>query len=408
MQHEKKRCVWSPQFDAKLSAVPGFFNAPLHTLGWIAAWFFAQYVLGYLFLLLKIVLDIVFADSMPCSTGKLVRKLIDESDLKKVRISRGPRNMAAFFPLTGGILIDRRTYGKRDPIFWAIGLHELGHLLLHRVRPIGWLLRSARLLWLSLLKFERALLVGLLVYGGSLLHTLLGWALLIALGAAAFVLLDELIASIIALVKLKATGEARPAQLVGAGLVLLFALATYVGTAAVDLLLYQHLDQVAAIATDHPTMLRSGPLGWFRHTLLAIATIPCVFVGLRAVIGVVLSPTLWLKAKDNAGTIGAALFLLVTWDRAASDTGQLLCTLTLLVAISGPGELLWPTVGFLFRNWEWFMEWVDRQLEGAAELAALTVVQLERSYSVRIATALPWAAMVAYVVWYWIAFFMSD
>jgi Zn-dependent membrane protease YugP len=162
--------------------------------------------------------------------GSWVLSEIERRDLG-IRVLVAPSEegeVDAYMPSAKTILLSRETFEKHDASFWAVAAHELGHALVHgRARLVDAVFSLARALHQGALSLAMFLVSANLLYARQDITALAHHVLILSLGARALVLVDEALASTIAL-RILAVDRAisRPAW-IGALTTLLAAFMTY-------------------------------------------------------------------------------------------------------------------------------------------------------------------------------------
>lgn len=184
----------------------------------------------------------------------------------------------AYWPNRQWIQLRRRTAYKRDPGFWAIAAHELGHALTLRRAPVLGVLFPAFRLGGMLAGLASVLLLANLFLVSTDVTALAYGALVVGLALSAGVLVDEALASRTALGLLAADERLQPGHLRAARLHLGAAFATYVAGFAGSLVLLVAWDVVSGLlATLEPPAPLAAP-SWTWWVALVL--------GVRGVIGV--------------------------------------------------------------------------------------------------------------------------
>lgn len=375
---------------------------------WLAVgWLAAGLVALALFWITRVVLDRLLDDDLPESTASWLRRLLGRCGLEgRVDVVTGPTSAAAFFPGPDLIVCDPRTYKKRDPFFWAIGAHELAHALVHtRVALLGrplFAIRAGRRVLGSLV---RGLIVANIVFGNPALGELVHGGIGVMVIAGLFVVLEELIASVVGLIILWRHGDVGARGILGACVGLLVALATYSAAVAADIAVYLHFDAVIEPLFAASFTPGAGS-GWLATTALIIATIAIAFGLLQNTVALTLSPEQFLRVSDLPIGIGSLVFVALTFDQTTGDLGQALAGVA-LVAVGGGLVLLATTaigrvIGLVIRRFRIF--WLADRLRARAEdQAMLSLASVVGSKVTRVAAWIPRASIAPFVLWYWIS-----
>jgi Zn-dependent membrane protease YugP len=178
-------------------------------------------------------LDESHPDDMPLTAGEWLAREIDRLGLRwRVRTmvtdDDAKLSLDAYHPFHGVIQLSAETHFKRDPMYWAIAAHELGHARFHIAWPrLGRVTIAALFIKRTLIAIAVALVIGNVAF--ALPHvTDIALVLLAACVALhGFVLGDELIASMYAMDMLRATPGFGPSHMRSARRMLAFAFSTY-------------------------------------------------------------------------------------------------------------------------------------------------------------------------------------
>jgi Zn-dependent membrane protease YugP len=206
-------------------------------------------------------LDRYFPDSLPINTGRWVEEHIASLGLPGVRVLALPKDGSGdcYAPDSRVILLERRTYLKRDPTYWAVGAHEVSHAFLHwRMPVLAALLHAARRGARTLPAVAMTVLYANIFYGMRALSDaafLIYAASIVLLG---LVVLDELLTSVIALRWLRADRRLAGHHWGGALLILFSALLTYLAGLVGQIVLLARYETIARIA-ERNANFRPGP-----------------------------------------------------------------------------------------------------------------------------------------------------
>lgn len=187
---------------------------PVQVRGWLAEW----WPLAIFYLLPTTLLswtsaafeafrnkfDYIHPDDMDLHTGEWIEERLKELGLEG-GVSVGGvqellfRGVDAFDPRRDIIFLGDRTFRKRDPMFWSIGAHELGHALVHRkVWVWSRLNLLARRVYQALYTYIPLWLIANSFLGWERFTQALQWALWLGVVAGVLVVIDEAVASILA------------------------------------------------------------------------------------------------------------------------------------------------------------------------------------------------------------------
>lgn len=201
-------------------------------------------------------LDESHPDDMPLTAGEWLAREIDRLGLRgRVRtvVTDGDAKLSldAYHPFHGVIQLSAETHFKRDPMYWAIAAHELGHARFHIASPrLGRVTIAALFIKRTLIATAVALVIGNVAF--ALPHVtdiaLVLFAVCVALQG--FVLGDELIASMYAMDMLRATPGFGPSHVRSARRVLALAFSTYAVSFLARALLLLQWPLVVALTRD--------------------------------------------------------------------------------------------------------------------------------------------------------------
>jgi Zn-dependent membrane protease YugP len=275
-------------------------------------------------------LDRRHADDLPVHAGQWLRETLVARGLEsKVRLWVVPQNadtVDAFLPRADAIVLGQRTFFKSDPSFWAIAAHELGHVLVRLRAP--WVHRVfllARVGARSAAQIGAMFLLTNILYGS---HTLTVWALrgyACALALGGVVLIDEALASVLAMRALAADGRLGKRQMGGAALGLVAAFMTYVGASVGQIITLVQSDYIARVVEGSRHFELGDPLA---GAAMIAAWGLAALLGLRAIalLARAVRPPL-LTAAQQKTKLAADLFyelcvaglLFLLWDQEAGE-----------------------------------------------------------------------------------------
>jgi Zn-dependent membrane protease YugP len=289
-------------------------------------------------------LDHAIPDELPETAGEWLNRRIIADGLgsaPRTLVQSKDRTRNAYFEDEHVIVLSDETFFKRDPAYWAVAAHELGHAEVrarHRVRAA--LYRGAHLPKWALSTFGVALVIGNILYGVPGMTDLGFRCLAGALLLGGFVLVEEAHASRTAMRLLAGEPAMTPTHLRAARLTLLFALFTYVADFVARAALLACWPRVVALTGAGLLGHVADPLSGWRHTLVAIGT------------GVALAYALWRlfamsappATRERYFLLGVALglcfhvallFLIIeVWDHSADSAHIWSVYLALIPAMS--------------------------------------------------------------------------
>lgn len=179
-------------------------------------------------------LDHATPDVLPETAGRWLERQIVALGLRVRSIvtdSRAKRSTNAFHPEERTIMLTEDVYFKRDPVYWAVAAHELGHAQFR----IGWPRLTALFTWCGalealLVSLGLALGLGNMPYGLPHVTDLAFVLLAVALVLHVLEIVEEMVASAIAFASLRRETTLTPAYLRNVRVVLALALSTYVAS----------------------------------------------------------------------------------------------------------------------------------------------------------------------------------
>jgi Zn-dependent membrane protease YugP len=288
--------------------------------------------LGYF--VARAALDRAVPDDLPIDAGTWAAQQAARTGLAVDVVAGGGEG--SYDPLRRIVVLSPETFQKRDPSFWAIAAHELGHAQLHRRAPgCYWLLAAVRVGGAALGSLSTAFLIGTLVCGVAL-APIARALLVVAVVADAVVLLEELDASRRArrMLATAAAGAAPSATILTGG--------------AVALVPASRLSLLSALATYAAALVvRAVPLvGWSlvleaarRRQVTAaspggLAALAAAILALLLVVSVVVAIVAFLRGRgarvghfDLVVSVAACAFLALVWRQRVDLDYQVACVL---------------------------------------------------------------------------------
>lgn len=378
--------------------------AMLCLLGWVTA----TTLSGYAFSVVRAVLDRIYPDTMPTSASQWLRSLLSAHDWgREVKVHRGPQNFNAFIPSSDAIILDAITHQKSDPFFWAIAAHEYGHVWLWRRLKLRPLFQNSRLVYTQGVIVARVVLITGALFGAAQLQEAVAMILSVVVACGAVVLVDEVLASVVAIWTLRQHSLSW-SQTLGSAVGLLFAFLTYVSGVVADGLVLLYLDplwsHLSGLQYWSPAETGVGILSGF---VLALCTIVLFWRVLVSLICFHMKDLLLLSKDATAGHVSTAVFLLLSFAHADTPTGQVLFCVGVLGSLPVlmlPFNLILGTL---------FMWTVGRTLTGRQQLRdAKELQEIQGMASVLAYKDSPMARLVVtavhtsafpFVVWFWLS-----
>ncbi len=215
-------------------------------------------------------------DELPETTEAWVQGALARQGLTGVRVGpvpAGSPGMDAFWPSARYIALKPATLSRRDPTFWAIGAHEIGHALHARHPVFGPLFTSGRGVSVLLDRLAVAALVAGVLVGGATASAVAVAVLAAAILANVVVLADEGWASLTALRLLREDGRLGRGQIARALTSLVAALGAYVAGFGARLATLAAWPTLAA-ALDGPGLVQPASLPWPALAALLALSVP--------------------------------------------------------------------------------------------------------------------------------------
>lgn len=208
-------------------------------------------------------LDKRHPDDLPLTAGEWLA-----SELERLGLHRRVRTMVTdqdaklsidgYHPFQGVIQLSAETHFKRDPMHWAIAAHELGHARFHTGWPVlGRFMIAMLYVKRVSIAVAVALVIGNVAFALPHVTNIALWLFVMCVALHLFVLLDEIVASVLAMQSLRASPMFAWSHMRSARRMLTLAFSTYlVGFLARMLLLAQWplVEQLTRDALVPPVM----------------------------------------------------------------------------------------------------------------------------------------------------------
>lgn len=220
-----------------------------------------------------------FPDELPQTAGEWLEDRLAENGLSgEVRAvavdGNGILSIDGYLPREGVIQLTAETYFKKDPIYWGIAGHELGHALFRRRHRVldaissvaGWVK------W-ALATFGLAAIVGNVLYGLPQVTSVAYQCLIGALILDVLVLVDEAFASVLAARLLSRESVLTPVHVRGARLCLVAAFMTYFSAFASHAILLTQWGRLVELIGAGRFAQVAEPLQGWRFALMVAITI---------------------------------------------------------------------------------------------------------------------------------------
>lgn len=269
-----------------MSALTGLLRDWAPLIGLVALGLILRVVISSAYRLAKRRLDRAHPDDLPLHAGQWLEEEVERRgiDVRVLVSSTNEEGVDAFLPSAGSVLLSHQTYYKKDPSFWAVAAHELGHVLTYR--RASWVpvvLEGARIVGISAASVANAMILANIMFASAAINRL-AFALASA-GLVMFVvvLLDELAASIVAVGILRRDARVDARGMRGARAALAAAFMTYLGGfAGHGLLVWERDFAVAKIEHDRH-FVPAAHLGTAWLVLSAALSLPVMLLAWREI-----------------------------------------------------------------------------------------------------------------------------
>jgi Zn-dependent membrane protease YugP len=307
-------------------------------LGWLL-----RKLVGSTYLRLKKRIDRAVPDHLPMGGGDWLRTQIPDG-VRIVVGSHGDEHADAFVPAANVIILSREVYTKHDASFWAVAAHELGHALVYRSsRLVHALLLIGRINVSALTVLGSTLIFANVLYARPEVNSLAFTLLEVSLASFVVVLIDEALASVIAVRILAKDPRVNRRDMVGAITGLLAAFMTYLGGFTGQVVLVLQRDFIVGQIMHHREFVPAEPMGATRMTFVIVLSTILVgwsFLNLRRALRAPHFKTSLDTAKAmfvtlghelGRGAIGAILVWLV-WNQPYGSAMPLVCVAGLVAS----------------------------------------------------------------------------
>lgn len=281
-------------------------------------------------------IDRAVPDHLPLGGGEWLRTRVPDG-VRIVVGSHGEAHADAFYPSASVIMLSREVYKKRDASFWAVAAHELGHALVHRASSVvAAILTFGRVTVAVCTTLGSFTIFANVLYARPEINAFAFHLLEASLVGYVIVLIDEALASAIAVGILRRDGRVDRRDMVGAITRLLAAFMTYVGAFAGQVVLVLERELVVAQIAQHRHFVPAERMGATRMTFVIVLSTILVawsLFNLRDVLrpkryssaSEVATGCLWRVGHElGRGAIGAVLVWLV-WDQPYGAMMPVLC-----------------------------------------------------------------------------------
>ena len=282
--------------------------------------------IGVLYLYISGWLDRRFPDNLPVHAGGWVKEEIQKRGLsgvlRVIPLAGGAKSKVtdAFWPSAARITLKAETYFKKDPGFWAIAAHELGHALIHQRRILSLLFLLSRLGYKLLGGLGSTLLLVNLLYGSAEISA---WALSLIRGGLwlfGVVLLEELLASGWALSMLRAEARLTRGQWWGACMALAAAFLTYLGELVGQVIVLAQSDFFVGYFATYKGFVAAPALSGFTWIVVLLLLVALVLRGLALLLNLSKQRPITPQLIGQEAATGALVMLLLwlVWDRSGT------------------------------------------------------------------------------------------
>lgn len=308
----------------------------------VLGWLIRKLVIAT-YLRLKVRIDRAVPDHLPMGGGDWLRAQLPEG-VRLFVASHGNAHADAFIPSANVIMLSRDVYKKHDASFWAVAAHELGHALVYRAsRVVHAILLLGRVTVSVGTIFGSSLIFANVLYARPEVNAVAFSLLEASLVGYVLMLIDEALASGIAVRILGRDPRVNRRDMVGAITSLLAAFMTYLGGFVGQIVLILERDFVVGQIERHRHFVTAPPMGATRMTFVIILSVILVgwsLVNLRAVFRprrYETSAEVWkyffieIGHVLGRGAVGGILVWLV-WDQPYGSLMPLVCVAGLVAS----------------------------------------------------------------------------
>lgn len=209
-------------------------------------------------------LDHYIPDDLPMTAGQWLEQQLAAGGIRVAAVRSEGLMEGAYIEPSRLILLNKASYFKKDPVFWAVAAHELGHAQMEQRHPV-----LSTLIWFG--KWLRWLFAtaGLAIVLGNVLYAIPAafeiafYCLTAAIGLEACVLVDESAASRGAMRLLRDSNMLTKRHLRAARVVLVFAFGTYLSTFVAHVVLLSQWHWVYDVIGSGRFDGIAEPLAWW-------------------------------------------------------------------------------------------------------------------------------------------------
>ena len=198
-------------------------------------------------------LDRRIPDDLPQTAGAWIQQQIERLGYHWLRVIVTEHSRSWFAPKSKVIHLAADTYYKRDPLYWAVAAHELGHARFAFRHPVAArLINAMGVMSKFLATFGFGLAFGNVMVAVPMIDHLAFACLVVALALRAAILVEEAIASVFACAFVRDTGLVTPGPMRAVALSLALAWNTY----------FTHILGYAAMLSRWSVLGRAIGGGW--------------------------------------------------------------------------------------------------------------------------------------------------
>lgn len=231
-------------------------------------------------------------DDLPIGAGAWLREYEAEHclGLRVYAGAPGSSHVDAYVPSAHVITLSRDVYVKKDPSFWAVAAHELGHAIVYRSTPLLYVpLQLGRVVLASATSLATVLIFANVLYARRDLDAMAFALLYASLGGFVLLLVDEALASAVALRILRREPRVDRRGMLAASGALAAAYVTYVAGFVGQILLVAQRGFVIAQIERHRHFVPGQPLASWRWVVIVVLSASVVLLVARGLALVVRS-----------------------------------------------------------------------------------------------------------------------